>query len=466
MPRQIFKKCVIAVAGPLPGQLTVENLVQWTRIRKGIFSNDFDEFVTHLLCTREQFNKRVPRVQQALKRGKRFHIVHYDWFEFSAVQEKKQSENEYSMRVLLAKQKAREREERRIEKGIQNEEKFVNTSKYKFLAYLPIYITMLFYSPAAFLTNHINDLDLFHIYTDREFFSYQIDITRDDTGLGELGQRYTMCLWESDAKPHLYQFTAKFLKRKGDGQPTYYRPSPCAGKWRDEMNHFMAFFQKKTGVDWEDRVVMQKTTDTEYFQYTPPAGGKPVGRRLRHSHEYCLQINAELRGLPWPPKEENPEGMMDVTQGGDILAIPGGSDEWEPEIPADVRNDSLVDEDMDTSDDETPPSTQDAPDGEQCEEEIANDDSDEDVHMETETPHQSELEDDEMDEQPSTPSSDDSTEGSTSQQVEDGYTTPTSLASDYESSCSMDPGAMVPDEITDPRFYEAVRQALKFPVPN
>uniref|UniRef100_A0A0B7JYN4 BRCT domain-containing protein n=1 Tax=Bionectria ochroleuca TaxID=29856 RepID=A0A0B7JYN4_BIOOC len=116
MPRQIFKKCVIAVAGPLPGQLTAENLAQWTRLRKGIFSNDFDEFVTHLLCTREQFNKRVPR-------------VHYDWFEFSAVQEKKQPEKEYSMRVLLAKQKAREREERRIEKGIQNEEKFVNTSK-------------------------------------------------------------------------------------------------------------------------------------------------------------------------------------------------------------------------------------------------------------------------------------------------------------------------------------------------
>ncbi|CAH0043291.1 unnamed protein product [Clonostachys solani] len=435
MPRQIFKKCVIAVAGPLPGQLTVENLAQWTRLRKGIFSSDFDEFVTHLLCTREQFNKRVPRVKQALKRGKRFHIVHYDWFEFSAVQEKKQPEKEYSMRVLLAKQKAREREERRIEKGIKDEEKFVNTN-------------------------------LFHIYTDREFFSYQIDITRDDTGLGELGQRYTMCLWESDAKPHLYQFAAKFLKRKGDGQPTYYRPSPCAGKWRDEMNHFIAFFQKKTGVDWEDRVVMQKTTNTEYFQYTPPAGGKPVGRRLRHSHEYCLQINAELRGLPWPPKEEKSEAMMDMTQGGDILAIPGGSDEWEPETSAEMRNDSLVDENMDTSEDETPSSTQDALDDEKCEDESTNDDPDKDTDMETEIPSPSGLEGDEMKEQPLTSSSDDSTEGSTSQQVGDGHTTPTSLASDNTSCCSMDTGAMVPDEISDPRFYEAVRQALKFPVPN
>jgi hypothetical protein len=32
-------------------------------------------------------------------------------------------------------------------------------------------------------------------------------------------------------------------------------------------------------------------------------GGKPVGRRLRHSHDYCLEINAQLRGLPWPPSQ-------------------------------------------------------------------------------------------------------------------------------------------------------------------
>ncbi len=32
--------------------------------------------------------------------------------------------------------------------------------------------------------------------------------------------------------------------------------------------------------------------------------GKPVGRRLRHSYDYCLEINAKLRGLPWPPVED------------------------------------------------------------------------------------------------------------------------------------------------------------------
>lgn len=61
MPRQIFKDRILAAAGPLPGQLTVDNLKHWTRIRKGEFTEAFNEDATHLLCTREQFNKRVPR---------------------------------------------------------------------------------------------------------------------------------------------------------------------------------------------------------------------------------------------------------------------------------------------------------------------------------------------------------------------------------------------------------------------
>lgn len=55
MPRQIFKGRIIASAGPLPGQFTIENLKQWTKLRKGRYTEEFDETVTHLLCTLEQF---------------------------------------------------------------------------------------------------------------------------------------------------------------------------------------------------------------------------------------------------------------------------------------------------------------------------------------------------------------------------------------------------------------------------
>ncbi|KAF5546361.1 hypothetical protein FNAPI_8869 [Fusarium napiforme] len=273
MVAQIFKNRIIAAAGPLPGQLTVENLKRWISLRKGVFIDDFDETVTHLLCTKEQFDKKLPKVRKALKLGKGIHVVHCDWFEYSTVKNKKLPEADYSMRSLIAKENAKKREKARVEKGKRNAEKFVDTNR-------------------------------FHLYRDRLNFVYQVDITRDNELTGEFGQKYSLCLWESNAKPHLYWFTAKFLKQKGSSQPMYHRPSPHEGKWRAEMDLFMEFFKKKTGIAWEDRVSLAQTMPSSYFQYEPPSRGKPIGRRLKHDIEYCRKINASIRGLPWPPPKE------------------------------------------------------------------------------------------------------------------------------------------------------------------
>ncbi|RBR03079.1 uncharacterized protein FIESC28_11806 [Fusarium coffeatum] len=283
MPSQIFKGRVFAAAGPLPGQFTVDNLKRWTSLRKGIFLDDFDETVTHLLCTREQWDNKVPRIKQALKRHKNFPIIHCDWYEFSTVQNKRLPEKDYSMRSLQAKLNARRREKERWEKGIQQGKKFVNTT------------------------------DFYHLYRDRLNFVYEIHITRDDEMTGEVGQKYTLYLWESNAKPHLYLFAARFLKKKGSTQPSYHRPSPHEGPWRQEMDLFMDFFKKKTGIDWQDRVTLANTQPRAYFQYTPPARGKPIGRRLRHDIDYCREINAEILGLLWPPVE-NPESSKNSTE--------------------------------------------------------------------------------------------------------------------------------------------------------
>ncbi|KEY67244.1 hypothetical protein S7711_06711 [Stachybotrys chartarum IBT 7711] len=315
MPRQIFKNRVIAAAGPLPGLLTVENLKHWTQLRKGRFTEQLDEDVTHLLCTREQFNRKVPAIKEALKRGKRLHIVHHDWFEFSAVHEKREHERDYSMRNILAKQNAAKREKARIEKGKLDGEKFVNTN-------------------------------MFHVYNDREFFSYQIDLTRDGIDSGEPGQRYTLCLWESDAKPHLYWFTAKFLKKRGDSQPSYHRPSPCSGKWRDEMHYFKEFFKIKTGIEWEDRVLKEKTMLVSFFQYSPPTGGKPVGRRLRFDYEYCREVNAGLRGLPWPPPAE-PVPVDESSQSAATLNLSESVDDGQSQEDDGLQDEEEVDSAID-----------------------------------------------------------------------------------------------------------------------
>ncbi|KAJ4119922.1 hypothetical protein NW768_010512 [Fusarium equiseti] len=298
MPGQIFKGKVFAAAGPLPGQFTIDNLKRWTSLRKGIFLDDFDESVTHLLCTREQWDNRVPRIKQALKRYKNFPIIHYDWYEFSTVQNKRLPEKDYSMRSLQAKLNAKRRERERWEKGIQQGKKFVNTSTA---------------SLHESVNTANNPADFYHLYRDRLNFVYEIDITRDDEMTGEFGQKYTLYLWESNAKPHLYLFAARFLKKKGSTQPSYHRPSPHEGPWRQEMNLFMDFFKKKTGIDWQDRVTLANTQPRAYFQYTPPARGKPIGRRLRHDIDYCREINAEILGLPWPPVE-TPEPSKDSTE--------------------------------------------------------------------------------------------------------------------------------------------------------
>lgn len=153
MVRQIFKNKVIAAAGPLEGQLTVENLQRWTKLCKGVFVDQFSDEVTHLLCTEKQFKKKNPigetslclsfeslrlnflLVKAALKRRKTkghkmFHIVHADWFEFCTTTNKKEPEEDFSMLVSVAQENAARREAARIEQGKRNGERFVNTSRY------------------------------------------------------------------------------------------------------------------------------------------------------------------------------------------------------------------------------------------------------------------------------------------------------------------------------------------------
>lgn len=72
-------------------------------------------------------------VRQALalgQMGRKVQIVHCDWFEESTVHNRKLPEHEYSMKKREAERRAAEREKKRIDRGIANGEKFVNTSRH------------------------------------------------------------------------------------------------------------------------------------------------------------------------------------------------------------------------------------------------------------------------------------------------------------------------------------------------
>lgn len=67
MAPQVFKNMVFATAGPLD-KLSDEQILLWARQRKGDFTKDFPDRVTHLLCSTEQFERRVPR-------GERYQLI-------------------------------------------------------------------------------------------------------------------------------------------------------------------------------------------------------------------------------------------------------------------------------------------------------------------------------------------------------------------------------------------------------
>ncbi|KAK4456022.1 hypothetical protein QBC34DRAFT_432319 [Podospora aff. communis PSN243] len=241
--KPVFSSFVIAVAAPLGGQYTDTNLNRWITLRAGRYSLDMDESVTHLVVPHEDFKTKStnPRVRAALKTRGKIKIVTTDWLEDCMMKGRKYDTKGFELGDVVKREREAERKRVRVEKGMEVGMRGV-------------------------------DYNLFHVYCDATFFRYAVTIVNEE------GARYEMLLYESNASsPHLYWFSAKFYKRKGDPSPHYYRPSPCSGLfWREYIN-FETFFLKKTGVPWEKRLLGGWNRDEGRFWYEPPTGGKPLG---------------------------------------------------------------------------------------------------------------------------------------------------------------------------------------------
>ncbi|KAI0122104.1 hypothetical protein F4814DRAFT_446046 [Daldinia grandis] len=239
-----LSKCDITLAGPLGDDWTYENVARWTTYNGAIFCNIVDKDVTHVLATPEQYRARIPTIKLAIKY--KAHIVTKDWFEDSLRKKRRLNEEEYSLRRIDQKAKAKEELEAKAQKGIEQAESFINTN-------------------------------LYHVYRDGTYFPYEITLTRNDKENGNVGQKYQLYLWESNAKPHLYLFAAKFHKKPRDNRPSIHRPRETPVLLEGALRDFRMFFYRKTGIRWDDRVAKAGTTDKSKFQYQPPTGGKPVG---------------------------------------------------------------------------------------------------------------------------------------------------------------------------------------------
>lgn len=251
-PRPIFRGLNIVISGTFEDQWTDTNISRWVTLRKGTFSVRMSKEVTHLVCTKEEFDKRGPKVKEALKRAykkeKRCHLVSLDWFEDSLFSDRRLAEDAFSHVASLKALQAKARLEKKIAKGKKDEKRSVNENYY-------------------------------HVYFDpTDCFDYHIMLTRDDEEVGIEGEIYVVKLYESNALPHLYHVGVRYYRSKRDHFPKLHRLTDAPGDFWQEYNAFKRFFEIKVGYPWDERLIRgMGSLGTKFFSYQPPTRGKPVG---------------------------------------------------------------------------------------------------------------------------------------------------------------------------------------------
>ncbi|EGO57882.1 hypothetical protein NEUTE1DRAFT_43047 [Neurospora tetrasperma FGSC 2508] len=251
-PRPIFKGLNIALSGTFHGQWTDTNISRWVNLRAGTFSWRMSEDVTHLVCTKEEFDKKGRKVKEALarayKKDKKCYLVSLDWLEDSIHERKRLREDEFSHVATLKALKNKARLERKIAKGVEEEDRAVNQNLYR-----------VYFDPT-------------------DFFEYNIILARDDEEMGITGERYVVKLYESNALPHLYHVGVRYYKSKKDTMPKLHRLTETPGDFQREYESFKRFFEIKVGYPWDERLVRGVgSLGAKFFSYQPPTGGKPVG---------------------------------------------------------------------------------------------------------------------------------------------------------------------------------------------
>lgn len=147
-PKPIFNGTVMASAGSseLGEKWNDANLSKWLRNYGGRFAPDFDDSVTHLIASKDQFKQMNNRgeqrfnastrltnglhvVKEALKR-KKVQIVLVDWLEMSMAANKLLPIKNYSLTTIRKEANAKKRRSEQKERDIRNGVNYVNTSKW------------------------------------------------------------------------------------------------------------------------------------------------------------------------------------------------------------------------------------------------------------------------------------------------------------------------------------------------
>ncbi|KAK8003242.1 hypothetical protein PG989_002961 [Apiospora arundinis] len=260
-PKPIFNGLVIAITHDFHKSrpdFTEVDIARWVKNWGGRFSPDLDDSVTHLLALSQDLEpkNRSARVNSALKR-KKLSIVHLDWFEDCFIHERKLNVKTYLLasggRSIAETTKAKSiRAQKKVAKENEMTEK---------------------------LAREYVDPKLFHAYMDETCFTYEIILTRGDNG-----ERYQVTLFESNAKPHMYQYGHIYSPSKSSKKFVYNRMAgvpPAGTSFSSAFIEYKRFFERETGVGWDDRVAAfhkgKGHAKGDGFVYELPSRGKPIG---------------------------------------------------------------------------------------------------------------------------------------------------------------------------------------------
>ncbi|ETS83706.1 hypothetical protein PFICI_05582 [Pestalotiopsis fici W106-1] len=267
----IFKNMVIAVAGDIGH--SEAKIKDWLALRKGTFAADFDDSVTHVLATDEQFKKKGPMIQKAMK-NKNVRVLKPDWFDQSMNLNKLQPVSEYSHRKSESNKTSAKTKSQTQTQGkgkgkakSQTHEEYVDTGSVEVCDF-------------RMIRTDVISTGLFHLYSDSTEFKYAITLSGHD------GDRFTVELWESNNhQPHLYHCAGKYYKQ-GTKKGIPWRISATAGTFQREYECFRSIFLKKTGVRWSERVkaanqeglVEARVKDSPAYNYQLPEENQPRGK--------------------------------------------------------------------------------------------------------------------------------------------------------------------------------------------
>ncbi|RLL96620.1 hypothetical protein CFD26_106165 [Aspergillus turcosus] len=234
-----FKNIHACAIGRFP--VNGDKIAQWIRAHGGTFSKDVTEGVTHLITTKETFEKNVEAVEKA-KLLETVKIVTYDWLEDSLQSKtrKPKPEGAYLLANLPNKEKKKQRRAAKVQtRQMKAKDKSSalgkDPSKPKSRA-----------SKGKALT-----ASNYHVYVDEgtgETYSATIyrQLSRNNTR-----EKFQITVHESNDVPHTYATHAKYSRT---GKSTDEFLAPVGSDQNTAIAAFRDFFVAKTGKDWEHRL--------------------------------------------------------------------------------------------------------------------------------------------------------------------------------------------------------------------